>query len=146
MTGPAVFTIGYEGASLDAVILRLRSAGVVQVADVRAVAASRRAGFSKTILRTSLEEAGLDYVHLRDLGTPKAGREASRRGRVAEMRAIYADQLATPEAEAAFAGLAALARERPTALLCFEADPAGCHRCVLTERLAAAIGAVATDL
>lgn len=68
-----LYTIGYEGGPQAAVIDRLKAAGVEVVADVRAVAASRRAGFSKTILGTSLNEAGIDYVHLRPLGTPKAG-------------------------------------------------------------------------
>ena len=61
---------------------RLRTAGVRVLADVRAVAASRRAGFSKTVLGSSLAEAGIEYVHLRDLGTPKAGRDAARKGRI----------------------------------------------------------------
>ncbi|MGF1551735.1 MAG: DUF488 family protein [Paracoccaceae bacterium] len=128
-------TIGYENAALGDVIARLRAASVARVVDVRAVAASRRAGFSKRVLAASLMEAGIGYTHLRALGTPKAGREAARRGRVAEMRAIYADWLATPEAVDAFAALAALARAEPCALLCYEADASGCHRRVLAERL-----------
>jgi uncharacterized protein (DUF488 family) len=141
-----VMTIGYEGATLEDVIARLRAAGVVRLVDVRAVAASRRAGFSKTVLRESLEAAGIAYVHLRALGTPKAGREAARAGRIAEMRAIYDDQLATPEARDALARLEGLVAERPTALLCYEAAAEGCHRRVLTERLAARLGAEAVDL
>ena len=86
---PALWTIGYEGATQSEVIARLTAAGVETVADVRAVAASRRAGFSKTVLAASLAAAGLDYVHFRGLGTPKAGRDASRKGRKDEMRAIF---------------------------------------------------------
>jgi uncharacterized protein (DUF488 family) len=145
MTHP-VATIGYEGATLDAVIGRLRAAQVAVLADVRAVAASRRAGFSKTVLRESLAAAGIDYVHFRDLGTPKAGRDAARKGRIAEMRAIYAEQLATPEAEAAFARLAALCRDQRVALLCFEAEAEGCHRRVLTETLRPLLGVDVDDL
>ena len=73
-------TIGYEGATLPEVIAKLRAAGVEVVVDVRAVAASRRAGFSKTVLRASLAAEGIGYEHLRALGTPKPGREAARRG------------------------------------------------------------------
>jgi uncharacterized protein (DUF488 family) len=143
---PPVATIGYEGATLEDVIARLRAASVETLVDVRAVAASRRAGFSKTILRESLEAAGIGYLHLRDLGTPKAGRDAARKGRVAEMRAIFAEQLATPEAQTAYARLEALSRETRVALLCFEADAAGCHRRALTEQLAQATGAEIVDL
>lgn len=141
-----IWTIGYEGAGQAGIIARLRDARIETLVDVRAVAASRRAGFSKTVLRESLREAGIDYLHLRDLGTPKPGREAARKGRIAEMRAIYAEHLRTPEARDAFASLCALVPQRRAALLCFEAAAAGCHRRVLAERLADAIGAVTVDL
>lgn len=133
-----LFTIGYEGATQAEVIARLKAAGVRRLVDVRAVAASRRAGFSKTILGESLKAEGIDYRHLRALGTPKAGRDAARKGRISEMRAIFDDHLAEPEAQLALAELDQLVAETPTALLCFEADHAGCHRAVLAERLAAA--------
>ena len=72
-------TIGYEAATQDAVIDRLKAAGVEMLVDVRAVAASRRAGFSKTVLAASLAEAGIGYVHLRQLGTPsRAARPPAR--------------------------------------------------------------------
>lgn len=114
--------------------------------DVRAVAASRRAGFSKTILGESLKAEGIDYVHLRGLGTPKAGRDAARKGRVDEMRAIFADHLAEPQAQLEYERLKSLAGETRVALLCFEADHAGCHRAVLAERLSAETGVAVVDL
>ena len=83
-----------------------------------------------------MREAGIDYLHLRPLGTPKAGREAAKKGYIREMREIFAGHMAEPTSEAAFQQLRALAAEKKTALLCFEADHAGCHRAVLAERLA----------
>lgn len=141
-----LFTIGYEGATQPDVIDRLKAAGVRVLADVRAVASSRKAGFSKTVLAVSLKAAGIDYVQLRELGTPKAGRQAVRHGRPDEMRAIYAVHMAEPENRAAFERLRALARERSTALLCYEADPADCHRSILAHRLAREDGFQVTDL
>ena len=123
-----LFTIGYEATTLPEVIGRLRTVGVAVIMDVRAVAASRRAGFSKTMLRESLAAEGIGYEHLRGLGTPKPGREAARKGRVAEMEAIFAEHMRTPEAQDALALAIAIARDRPAALLCFEACAAGCHR------------------
>ena len=73
-------TIGYENSTLEGVLDRLRTAGVSTVIDVRAIASSRKAGFSKSLLGTSLVAQGIGYVHLRDLGTPKAGRQAARSG------------------------------------------------------------------
>ena len=131
-----IFTIGYEQATQAQMIDALKAAGVSLVIDVRAVAASRRPGFSKTILAASLKDEGIDYVHLKALGTPKAGREAARAGRIQEMHAIYEDHLTEPEAAMALAQAADLAVGRPSALLCYEADPAGCHRRILTDRLA----------
>lgn len=141
-----LFTIGYEGETQPAVIDRLKHAGVELVADVRAVAASRRAGFSKTVLSNSLHEAGIDYVHLRALGTPKPGRDAAHKGHVAEMHAIYAEHMQEPGSQLAFEELRALAGERKTALLCYEADPAGCHRTILSKRLEAEDGFEVVDL
>jgi uncharacterized protein (DUF488 family) len=134
--GLTIFTIGYEAATVDAFIAALAGAGVEHVIDVRALPLSRRPGFSKTPLRGALGEAGIDYVHLRALGTPAAGREAARKGRHAELRRIYEGQLELPEAIAEGAQMVELAREKPSALLCFERDPAGCHRTLLLAAVA----------
>jgi len=130
-----IFTIGYEQATIDEVVAALTGAGVARVIDVRAVAASRRPGFAKSALAANLREAGIAYEHLRALGTPKEGREAARKGRVAEMRAIFAEQLATPEAQLALCKAEAEATGRRAALLCFERDATCCHRAMVAEEL-----------
>ena len=139
-------TIGYEAATQDAVIDRLKAAGVEMLVDVRAVAASRRAGFSKTVLAASLAEAGIGYVHLRQLGTPKPGREAARKGRIAEMTAIFEDHLTEPAAQLELAAAKELAAERKIALLCFEADHRGCHRKILADRICEDLGCAVEHL
>jgi uncharacterized protein (DUF488 family) len=128
-----LFTIGYEGATQAELVAALRKAGVEQVIDVRAVPLSRKPGFSKNVLAAGLKEAGIDYTHLKALGTPPAGREAARKGRMDEMRRIFAAQLETPEAGVDAARMIDLVQEKPSALLCFERDPAGCHRTPLHE-------------
>jgi uncharacterized protein (DUF488 family) len=128
-------TIGYEGKTLEEFLDALSQAAVERVIDVRAVAASRRPGFSKTALAGALAERGIGYLQLRALGTPKAGREAARSGKVAAMRAIYAEHLETPEAELAMEQANAAAMERHSALLCYEADASCCHRAIVAERL-----------
>lgn len=132
-------TIGYESDTQDAVIGRLKAAGVEVLIDVRAVAASRRAGFSKTLLANSLAEAGIEYVHLRQLGTPKPGREAARAGRVDEMTEIFEAHLAEPAAQVELARATEIAAGRKTALLCYEADPNGCHRKIVAEHICASL-------
>jgi uncharacterized protein (DUF488 family) len=126
-------TIGYEQATQAAVIDRLKAAGVEVVIDVRAVAASRRAGFSKTLLSASLNAAGIGYVHLRQLGTPKPGREAARKGRVGEMHEIFKAHMVEPAAQLELAKATEMVRGKKTALLCYEADAAGCHRTILAN-------------
>ena len=71
-----IFTIGYEAATMADFLAALTAAGVTRVIDVRALPLSRRPGFSKTPLKNALAEAGIDYVHLKALGTPAEGREA----------------------------------------------------------------------
>ncbi|HEX6603911.1 MAG TPA: DUF488 domain-containing protein [Sphingomicrobium sp.] len=131
-----IFTIGYEGATVSEFIAALQQAGVTRVIDVRAIANSRRPGFSKTPLRNALAEADIDYVHLRALGTPADGRAAARAGRDADLARIYAGQLELPEAIAEAAQMLELAREQPTALLCMERDPVHCHRSLLLRSVA----------
>jgi uncharacterized protein (DUF488 family) len=132
---PDLFTIGYEGKTQAEFLEELQSAGVQLVIDVRAVASSRRPGFSKTALANGLAECGIGYLHLRPLGTPADGRQAARAGRVAEMRAIYADQLETPEAGLALEQALAEACSRPAALLCYERSAPDCHRSMLAQRM-----------
>lgn len=139
-------TIGYEGDTQPGVIARLRAAGVETLIDVRAIAASRRAGFSKTVLAASLAEAGIQYVHLRELGTPKPGRDAARAGRTAEMQEIFKAHMADPKAMAALAQAGAIARDRRACLLCFESDPARCHRTVLAGMLRRMLRCEVVDL
>jgi uncharacterized protein (DUF488 family) len=133
-------TIGYEKETQAAVIGRLQAAGVEVLIDVRAIAASRRAGFSKTLLAASLNDAGIGYVHLRQLGTPKPGRDAARKGRTAEMREIFEAHMAEPGAQLELAKATEIAREKKAALLCYEADAAGCHRSILAHRICDALG------
>ncbi|MDG2515629.1 hypothetical protein AX777_16270 [Sphingobium yanoikuyae] len=128
-----IFTIGYEGVTQAQLIEALRGAGVEVLADVRAVPLSRRPGFSKNILAAGLREAGIEYAGFKALGTPPAGREAARKGQHARLAELYAGQLDLPEAIVQAAQLVELAAERPTALLCFERDPAGCHRSLLID-------------
>ena len=139
-----IFTIGYEGATQPELIAALKQAGVGRVIDVRAVPLSRKPGFSKNVLAAGLREAGIDYVHLKALGTPPEGREAARKGRHDELVRVYAAQLETPEAGADAARMTALAEETASALLCFERDPLQCHRTLL--RLSVIPEAEAVDL
>lgn len=131
-----IFTIGYEATTMAEFLAALREAGVLRVIDVRALPLSRRPGFSKSPLKAALSEVGIDYVHLKALGTPADGRAAARAGRQEELERIYAGQLELPEAMVQAAQMRELAMEQPSALLCFEREPAQCHRSLLLNAMA----------
>jgi uncharacterized protein (DUF488 family) len=131
-----LLTIGYEGSTPEAFDAALAAAGVELVVDVRAIAASRRRGFAKTALSSRLTGAGIRYLHLRELGDPKPGRDAARAGRWAEFRSIFSAHLATPEGVSGLARLSELVVHQRTALLCYEADATQCHRAIVAERVA----------
>ena len=132
-----IFTIGYEGTTVPEFIAALKEAAVERVIDVRALPLSRRPGFSKSALKAALEESGIEYLHLKALGTPADGRAAARAGRHADLERIYAGQLELPEAIAQSAEMLALADEKPSALLCMEREPKHCHRTLLLDAVAA---------
>jgi uncharacterized protein (DUF488 family) len=142
----SLFTIGYEQSTAGAFFDALTQAGVGLLVDVRAVAASRRPGFSKRQLAAGLDEHGIGYVHLQKLGTPKEGRLAARSGHADEMLRIFERHLKIPEAQYELDELTALAKTsiarsgRPLCLLCYERDPAHCHRQRLADELRARLG------
>ena len=132
----AITTIGYEGASMPHFLAALRRAGVELLVDVRAVASSRRPGFAKTALSANLHEAGIDYLHLRGLGTPADGRAAARAGQHAAMHTIFRAHMETDGAQEALDQLADIVRGgRRIALMCFEADHTHCHRSLVVDAL-----------
>jgi uncharacterized protein (DUF488 family) len=131
----ALYLIGYEKSGLAEFLATLAAAGVSTVVDVRDLPLSRRAGFSKRQLQAAVEEAGMGYVHLKPLGTPKEGRVAAHQGERERFWAIVERQLARPEAELALLQLADMARAEPCCLLCYEADHRDCHRLRVAEAL-----------
>ncbi len=129
-----LFTIGYEQTPSKAVLDELERAGVKLLVDVRAIASSRRPGFSKNQLAGGLDERGISYLHLRGLGTPKEGREAARSGKFDVLHKIYAKHLTTPQAREELDELSSLVKKSgPVCILCYERDHHQCHRQWIAE-------------
>jgi uncharacterized protein (DUF488 family) len=144
---PKLFTIGYEKAKPDALMAELKRAKVKLLVDTRAVAASRRPGFSKRQLAASLDEEGIAYLHLQKLGTPTEGREAARAGKLDTLWRIYAKHLKTPEAIEAMDELVSIVKSgQPVCLLCYERDKDCCHRTRIAEIVHERTGASVVDL
>ena len=128
-------------------IAELKRAKVKLLVDTRAVAASRRPGFSKRQLAASLDEEGIAYLHLQKLGTPAEGREAARAGKLDTLWRIYARHLKTPEAIEAMDELVSIVKSgQAVRLLCYERDKDCCHRTRIAEIAHERTGAGVVDL
>jgi uncharacterized protein (DUF488 family) len=134
---PALWTIGYERLLPEELVAELRAAGVERLIDVRFRPQSRRPGMSKTRLGERLGDHGIAYEHRRSLGTPPDIRQLFRTNQLAAARERYRAHVEATASDE----LDVLAAELPvaprTALLCLEADPAGCHRRIVAEALRA---------
>lgn len=135
-----LYTVSYEGRSLDGFLHDLREHGVRVLVDVREVPISRKPGFSKTTLAAALTEAGIAYVHMRALGCPKSIRDAYREdGDWSRYTVLFNKHL--QRQGAAIAELSELAAAQPAALMCYEADFNRCHRTYVARAVANRLGA-----
>jgi len=134
---PKVYTVGYEGRDPAELVSLLHHHGIRVLIDVRLNAISRRRGFSKTALSQALADAGIEYVHERDLGNPKENRAGYRLGHKSAHRR-YELHLQSHGSEAVLR-VSDLVRSTPTALLCVEREPDSCHRTAVATTLGASI-------
>lgn len=135
-----ILGLGYEGITIDDYLQSLKEWNIDVVVDVRLNPISRKSGFSKTKLSEAIRDAGMDYIHRRELGNPKENRAgftepASPTGRAAHQR--YRDILDTESGREALEEVADLARSNRVALLCFEANERCCHRKLIREAVIA---------
>jgi uncharacterized protein (DUF488 family) len=135
MAQSKLWTIGYENVGVPEFVAALKEAKIKTLVDVREIANSRRAGYSKKSLAASLDAAGIAYIHMKPLGTPKAGREAARKGDSKTMRRIFEAKLVEPESQLALAETADLAKKGRVCIMCLEHDWRDCHRAIVAVHL-----------
>ena len=127
-----IYTIGYEGLSIDEFISFLKAYDIETVVDIRELPLSRKPGFSKTVLSNTLQLTGLEYMHIPALGCPKPVRDQYREdGNWPLYTTGFTKYLSTQTQ--AVAALCMLARTSSCALLCFEADFNFCHRSMVAN-------------
>lgn len=131
---PDLISIGYEGRSAADLIAQLTSQAVSVLVDVRLNPISRKPGLSKTALAAALHEAGIRYVHARQLGNPKDNRDGYRLGEPSA-RGRFEAILREPAAMNALEHVSELLEDGRVALLCYERDHAQCHRAMVTDAL-----------
>lgn len=125
---PAVYTMGYEGLSVEKLLNELMSSGVQRLVDVRANPVSRRYGFHRSTLRTLCGRLSIEYVHVPELGIEsEARRDLNSSSDYHSLFADYRREVAFRH-EGPLRRLAHTLREKPGALVCMEADPGCCHR------------------
>lgn len=122
-----LYTLGYEGMTVEQFVARAQAAGIRLVVDVRELPLSRKRGFSKTALRQALADASVAYVHMSTLGCPKSIRDRYRADR--DWLAYTRDYLRHLKSQCVtISELATISKATPSCLVCFEADFTMCHR------------------
>ena len=130
-----IYTIGYEGTTVQELVNELNRLCVQTLIDVRLVPLSRKPGFSKHVLAYRLQSEGIDYLHEKRLGCPSMIRDQYKNdGDWGAYTKQFKRYLASQDA--ALEGLLPVAETSVCCLLCFERDPDFCHRKYVAERLA----------
>lgn len=139
-------TIGYERSSLADFVATLVHSEIDIVVDIRDRAQSRMRGFSKSALSDALKDAGIGYVHFRQLGDPKDGRDAARQGRYDLFREIFREVMSTASAKDALSKVQELALKNKICLMCYERDHNQCHRKIVSDHIERMLSCKATHL
>lgn len=130
-----IATIGYEGVDIHDFVEFLLDQEVDVLYDVRELPSSRKKGFSKNSLSAALGDVGIQYIHSRDLGDPKPGRDAARSGDLEKFQKIFRSHMNTDAARQALEVLKEMSREKYVCLMCYERDPNTCHRNIVIEQM-----------
>jgi uncharacterized protein (DUF488 family) len=123
----AIFTLGYEGLTIDEFIARLKTVNVKTIVDVRELPLSRKKGFSKKSFCAALADQGVAYLHAPALGCPKPIRDQYKAD--ADWKTYTKDFLAYIKMQdASLRELVKIGQATTACLVCFEADFSMCHR------------------
>lgn len=132
----SIFTVGYEGVSIEKFVRELCGKKIHRVIDVRRNPISRKPGFSKTSLCSKLKEAGIDYVHIPELGIHSSLRKSLQTDDDYSALFTHYEEHILPNVTEKITEAITLLEEMPSALLCFEGDPQHCHRTRLAHYIA----------
>ena len=135
-----IYTIGYEGVSIEKFIRKLQSEKIECLIDVRCNPLSRKPGFSKKSLSEHLQSAGIEYRHIPQLGIPSSMRQSlNTKEDYIRLFDRYENEI-LPVAEEQKEELIKLLSRKRAVLVCFEADPICCHRTRLSNVISSETG------
>ena len=135
-TKPTVFSVGYEGLTIDSFLYKLIATNITVVVDVRNNPQSMKYGFSKKSFKQYIENAGMKYIHIPELGIPSSMRKGL--GESVSHKTLFKayENKLLPKQETEIKQLIDLTnKDERIALVCFEADHNLCHRHTLIEHL-----------
>jgi uncharacterized protein (DUF488 family) len=131
-----LFTIGYEGISLEEYLVRLLKNDVKVLVDVRNNPLSMKYGFSKSQLKKYCASVGIDYVHIPEVGIQgDQRRELNTQSDYNKLFAVYRKNNLTKTTTHQQEILSLLKQHKRIALTCFEANICQCHRKHLAEAI-----------
>ena len=128
-----VFTIGYEKRNIKNFIKVLKINKIKLLVDIRANGFSHKRDFSNSIFVKNLKEAGIDYLAIRELGSPKELREGLKKYGYKWFFDKYRDYIKGKMDE--IDKLEKIISKRRSCLMCFELYPEHCHRSIVSEKL-----------
>lgn len=131
-----LFTIGYEGISLEEYLNRLLRNDVKILVDVRNNPLSMKYGFSKSLLKRYCENLGIEYMHFPEVGIQSNQRqELNTQSDYDKLFAEYRERNLTTTISTQTIILNLLKEHKRIALTCFEANICQCHRKHLAEAI-----------
>jgi uncharacterized protein (DUF488 family) len=131
-----IYTIGYQQTSVSELLSFISQNGIKRIIDVRQNPVSRKPGFSKKKISLLADKAGLEYVHVRDVGIESKDRKNLRtEADYKHLLDRYEKQISRKK-QKQVETVAKLVMEKPSVLICYEADPEFCHRARLASVIA----------
>ncbi len=134
--GRELFTLGYEGLSVEEYLLKLIENNIKVLCDVRKNAVSMKYGFSKSTLAKNCGDFNIEYLHLPGLGIDSAYRkELNTRQDYFDLFEDYKARTLPHTGSDRQVILGKLAEKGRVALTCFESDHELCHRSRVADAL-----------
>ena len=129
-----IFTIGFEKRKIEEFIASLKDNGIEVMVDIRAVPHSRNRDYAKKNLEVNLSESGIEYILRNELGGPSELRKKVRADGDYKYFFRHYEKLLDERTDC-LKEISDLADKKTICLLCYEADPAQCHRSSVANRL-----------
>ena len=129
-----LYTIGYESKSIDDLISQLKSHDISTLVDVREIPISRKKGFSKTVFSEYLNKNGIEYIHLKKLGSPKNIRKELKQNK--DYFSFFEKYLEYIQLHKNIINdLYKIILEKNCCIMCYENLPFKCHRKIICDEI-----------